>query len=86
MLVAMTYSIELFIFGVVGLMLGNFVFNTKTPIGESVDPCCASQQQGASSNLAVNQAGNGHVTISRTPCDPEAEMDSDHEELCCHHR
>ena len=87
MLVAMTYSIELFICVVVGLMFGHFYFNTKTPVGESVDPCCASQQQ-AGSELAVNNAANGHVassrTLSRTPCDLEAEMDSDHEELCCH--
>jgi len=89
MLVAMTYSIELFICVVIGLMLGHFIFNTKSVIGESVDPCCASQNQqgGASPNLAVNRGnGNGHMTISRTPCEPEGEMDSDHEELCCHTR
>ena len=83
MLVAMTYSIELFICVVIGLMAGHFFFNTKTAAGESVDPCCASQQQ-ATSELAVNNAANGHVGVSRTPCDLEAEMGSDHEELCCH--
>ena len=89
MLVAMTYSIELFICVVIGLMIGHFIFNTKSVIGESVDPCCASQNQqgGSSPNLAVNRGnGNGFQTISRTPCEPEGEMDSDHEELCCHTR
>ena len=83
MLVAMTYSIELFICVVIGLCIGHFVFNTKSAVGESVDPCCASQQQGASV-LAVN-SNNGHMTTSRTPCEPEgSDMDSVHEELCCH--
>ena len=89
MLVAMTYSIELFICVVIGLMLGHFIFNTKSVVGESIDPCCASQNQqgGDSPNLAVNRGnGNGFQTISRTPCEPEGEMDSDHEELCCHTR
>ena len=89
MLVAMTYSIELFICVVIGLMVGHFIFNTKSVIGESVDPCCASQNQqgGSSPNLAVNRGnGNGFQTISRTPCEPEGEMDSDHEGLCCQTR
>jgi len=49
MLVAMTYSIELFICMVVGLVLGHAIFNTTAPVGESVDPCCASQVIGTSS-------------------------------------
>merc|ERR1711934_1351635 len=43
MLVAMTYSVELFICMVVGLVAGHAFFNSKAPVGESVDPCCASQ-------------------------------------------
>ena len=43
MLVAMTYSIELFICVVAGLVIGHGVFNLGTPVGETVDPCCASQ-------------------------------------------
>ena len=88
MLVAMTYSIELFICVVIGLCIGHLVFNTKSAVGESVDPCCASQQQGASV-LAVN-SNNGQIqTSSRTPCEPPeagSDMDSVHEELCCHSR
>ena len=45
MLVAMTYSVELFIFVIIGLMIGHALFNLNSPIGESVDPCCASQNE-----------------------------------------
>ena len=80
MLVAMTYSIELFLCVVLGLCIGHFIFNTKTIVGESIDPCCASQQQ---ANAVTNQNGaSNHMALSRTPCDPEIHMDSDHEELC----
>jgi len=44
MLVAMTYSVELFICMVIGLVLGHAIFNTEAAVGESVDPCCASQR------------------------------------------
>merc|ERR1719295_1428589 len=44
MLVAMTYSVELFICMVVGLVIGHGIFNTDASVGESVDPCCASQR------------------------------------------
>jgi hypothetical protein len=50
MLVAMTYSVELFICMVVGLVMGHAIFNTSAPIGESVDPCCASQVIGTSNH------------------------------------
>ena len=42
MLVAMTYSVELFICVVTGLVIGHGVFNLGTPVGETVDPCCTS--------------------------------------------
>ena len=67
MLVAMTYSVELFICMIIGLVLGHGIFNTGTillcdydtidvnvvgsAVGESVDPCCASQ---ASANDSRN--------------------------------
>eukprot|EP00088_Acartia_fossae_P012261 TRINITY_DN16319_c0_g1_i1.p1 TRINITY_DN16319_c0_g1~~TRINITY_DN16319_c0_g1_i1.p1 ORF type:complete len:651 (-),score=90.21 TRINITY_DN16319_c0_g1_i1:261-2159(-) len=50
MLVAMTYSVELFICMVIGLVIGHAIFNTSAPVGESVDPCCASQVIGTSNN------------------------------------
>jgi len=43
MLVAMTYSVELFTCMIVGLVLGHALFNSEAAVGESVDPCCASQ-------------------------------------------
>ena len=57
----MTYSVELFICMIIGLVLGHAIFNTGdnfplffifsfpsqnitgAAVGESVDPCCASQ-------------------------------------------
>ena len=44
MLVAMTYSVELFSCVVVGLIIGHAIFNMKQPVGESIDPCCAPSQ------------------------------------------
>ena len=82
MLVAMTYSIELFTCVVLGLCLGHLVFNTKSAVGESIDPCCASQQgpSVAVSNNALNGTSN-HVPLTRTPCDLEGQIDSsDNEE------
>lgn len=43
MLVAMTYSVELFLCVIVGLTLGHMVFNSNLPVGETIDPCCASE-------------------------------------------
>merc|ERR550532_3783490 len=45
MLVAMTYSVELFICMILGLVIGHGIFNTGAAVGESVDPCCASQRE-----------------------------------------
>jgi len=50
MLVAMTYSVELFICMVLGLVMGHAIFNTEAAVGESVDPCCASQAIGQSND------------------------------------
>ena len=46
MLVAMTYSVELFLCMVAGLVAGHAIFNSGAAVGESVDPCCASQTIG----------------------------------------
>lgn len=64
MLVAMTYSVELFLCVVVGLILGHALFNSHTPVGETIDPCCASQNHNDSS-----AAGDEHPPSSRVPCD-----------------
>ena len=67
MLVAMTYSVELFICVVVGLIVGHALLNSHTPVGETVDPCCASQNHNGSS---ADGGGHGdHTPNSRTPCD-----------------
>lgn len=43
MLIAMTYSFELFIAMVIGLTVGYAIFNVNAPVGESADPCCVNQ-------------------------------------------
>ena len=43
MLVAMTYSVELFFCVVLGLVLGHAVFNADSAVADNIDPCCASQ-------------------------------------------
>ena len=53
MLVAMTYSLELFICVVIGIMFGHFFFNTKTAVGETIDPCCTSQQEATLESSSV---------------------------------
>ena len=50
MLVAMTYSLELFSCIVLGLIIGHAVFNMKQPVGESIDPCCAPSQNNETEN------------------------------------
>ena len=69
----MTYSVELFICMILGLVIGHGIFNTGTKtrhqhhgisqltflpgaaVGESVDPCCASQ-------AATDDAKNDEAT------------------------
>ena len=62
MLVAMTYSVELFICVVVGVILGHALLNSHTPVGETIDPCCASQNNHDSS-------AEDHSSMARIPCD-----------------
>ena len=44
MLVAMTYSVELFACVCAGLVIGHAAFNSSAPVGETADPCCAATQ------------------------------------------
>jgi len=64
MLVAMTYSVELFICMVLGLVIGHGIFNTDASVGESVDPCCASQAIGP--NDAKEK--EAEITIKKKGC------------------
>ena len=82
MLVAMTYSIELFLCVVFGLCVGHFTFNTKSVVGESIDPCCASQndnQHQLLNGTSNHHGGHGSTRLTRTPCDLEGQVDSDEE-------
>ena len=78
MLVAMTYSIELFLCVIVGLMVGHACFNSKAAVGETVDPCCAPSQNPICSgggNCLMRGRMEDRLPITRTPCDdldPEA--------------
>jgi hypothetical protein len=63
MLVAMTYSVELFFSVVVGLVAGHVVFNSGSAVGETVDPCCASQNdvvksKRENSSIIINNGDN----------------------------
>jgi len=58
MLVAMTYSVELFFCMVIGLVLGHAIFNTSAPVGESVDPCCASQVIGPANHSQASDSSH----------------------------
>ena len=68
MLVAMTYSIELFLCVIIGLMIGHAVFNVKQSVGESVDPCCAPSQNAEDGGLIVATGHSGPVTRTPSPC------------------
>jgi hypothetical protein len=65
MLVAMTYSVELFICVVVGLVLGHALLNSHTPVGETIDPCCASQNHRQDSPSSSGE----HSALAHTPCE-----------------
>ena len=73
MLVAMTYSIELFVCVIVGLMVGHACFNSKAAVGETVDPCCAPSQNpicpGGGNCLMGIGTAEDRMPITRTPCD-----------------
>ena len=65
MLVAMTYSVELFLCVVAGLVVGHGVFNLGTPVGETVDPCCASQ------NIATKNVETAKPEVPIQPVEVE---------------
>lgn len=66
MLVAMTYSLELFLCMVVGLVVGHAIFNSAAPVGESVDPCCASQRE-----ALIMKAGRDCEAVCPGKCSTE---------------
>ena len=53
MLVAMTYSAELFMCILSGMILGHGLFNSAGPVGETVDPCCAGSNGATATSAAV---------------------------------
>jgi len=81
MLVAMTYSIELFMCVILGLMIGHAAFNMRQPVGETIDPCCAPSQDQAPLTIENGVFGHADVDsntlspsapqgpVTRTPCD-----------------
>merc|ERR1719481_1332373 len=78
MLVAMTYSVELFICMVVGLVAGHALFNSEAPVGESVDPCCASQaipHQSETKQQQAEQNTPGDRIPSAPSCHSKGEGD-----------
>lgn len=51
MLVVMTYSLELFLCTIFGIIIGHFVFNIQEPVTQSIDPCCAAHEDHLSLSL-----------------------------------
>ena len=54
MLIAMTYSVELFVSIILGLAIGYAIFNLKAPVGEAADPCCVNQNDAKQDYKAYN--------------------------------
>ena len=78
MLVAMTYSVELFLCVVAGLVIGHGAFNLGTPVGETVDPCCASQ------NIATkNTAAKSEIQTAFNPAFNAEMQPIEVEKGCC---
>ena len=65
MLVAMTYSLELFMCIVLGIMIGHAIFNMKQPVGESIDPCCAPSQNDETKPSEITDTHDGRQTVMR---------------------
>ena len=79
MLVAMTYSVELFLFVVLGLIVGHAVFNLNTAVGETIDPCCAASQNDVTKRKNImGPIGTDHeaTSILINKCEYEDEEDS----------
>ena len=66
MLVAMTYSFELFLCVVLGLMAGHAFFNVRQRVGETIDPCCAGNNDQAYL-VESGGSGGGGCPASSTP-------------------
>ena len=67
MLVAMTYSVELFFCVILGLMIGHAALNLKVPVSESVDPCCP-PQEADTRDLIGGGVGNSEEFSCDGPC------------------
>merc|ERR1712110_1172673 len=65
MLVAMMYSFELFFCTIVGLALGNLLFNSSAPPAESVTACCAGR------NMTTTNVHEGTTALERILRDKE---------------
>lgn len=61
MLVAMTYSFELFLFVIIGFVIGHAIFNINSDLGQSIDPCCSSSCDGKPLGTPLmTHSGSGH--------------------------
>ena len=81
MLVAMTYSAELFLCLLFGMILGHGLFNSGGPIGETVDPCCAGSQ-GADHVKAVAKIENASTTPTTNSCETKNNSSDKKENSC----
>eukprot|EP00096_Caligus_rogercresseyi_P009505 TRINITY_DN3239_c0_g2_i1.p1 TRINITY_DN3239_c0_g2~~TRINITY_DN3239_c0_g2_i1.p1 ORF type:complete len:615 (-),score=139.56 TRINITY_DN3239_c0_g2_i1:296-2140(-) len=67
MLVAMTYSVELFCCVLFGLIMGHAVFNVDFGVSESVDPCCSGGNESA--GYQRERSSRDAYAFSQAPCE-----------------
>lgn len=77
MLVAMTYSLELFLVAIFGLVCGHAMFNVHVPVGEGVTACCTGGKQPAKARRGrQNKVSSGSFTVTTrkvaAPAGPES--------------
>ena len=75
MLVAMTYSVELFLCILSGMILGHGLLNSRGPVAETVDPCCAGQN-------GATAAEKSHETTSVVKGEPPTAEKRNSEDCC----
>lgn len=64
MLVAMTYSAELFMCVLAGMVLGHAVLNSDGPVGETAEPCCVGQNNAKPAEVIKPAMALTHVNTA----------------------
>jgi len=73
MLIAMTYSAELFIAVILGLFVGHVVFNIDAPVAEGVEKCCVQAEKPHPANTMHVNEPTTKASATLPPCCAEAQ-------------